>query len=197
MTAAPRYPAILLGRRRFAWRPVRLEDGRRTWLRLVFRLEPVCGIRPCWNGRPVVHTDRLPHCDPGLGGWLRAGPFGKAWRMRKRFLGYLLLWLLVLAAITELVGWIFVWPSQFGGLQIGGTTLYLPGSFLSWRGLLRPDDRWIVDAAGTACALAGAAVLVRIWLDVTGTWRPRRRFGAERWASGREVRRSGLVGRRR
>lgn len=189
-------PAILQGRRRFAWRPVRLEDGRRAWLRVVFRLEPVCGMRALWHGRDVTHTDRIPHCDPGLIGWLRAGTPGKAWRMRKRFLGYALVWLLVAAALTELVGWIFVWPAAFGGLRLGDIVLYWPGQFVTWRGLLRPADRWIVDAAAGAGLLAGLAVLVRVYLDLAGSWRPGRRFGVGRWAGRREVRASGLVGRR-
>lgn len=68
--------AILDGRRHFAWRPVLLEDGRPAWLRFVFRLNPVAGIVPTFGGQEIAFTDRMPHCDPGIRGWLRAGVLG-------------------------------------------------------------------------------------------------------------------------
>lgn len=183
---------VFQGRRRSAWRPLPLEDGRRAWLRFVFQLRPVGGIRPTFRGQPVTHTDRLPHCDPSVRGWLRASLIGRIWRMRRRLLGYALLWLLAVAVVTQLVGWVFAWPPTFGGLPVGGVALYPPGRFLAWRDLLRAGDRWIVDAATLACAACGVAVVVRAWVDLTRLNRPKR-FGAGRWASRADVRRSGLL----
>lgn len=188
---------VLQGRRRFAWRPVPLEDGRRAWLVqrrrcTIFRLQPVGGIRPTFRGRPVATTDRLPHCDPSLRGWLRTSLLARAWRMRRRLLGYALLWLLMVGAVTELVGWIFAWPATFGGLRLGHFAVYLPGQFLAWRELVDAGDRWIADAAGAACLVGAVAIAVRFWLDLTRAYRPRR-FGAGRWARRTDVRRSGLL----
>ena len=91
---------VFQGRRHFAWRPVPLEDGRRAWLRFVYRLEPVGGIRPTFRGHPVVFTDRLPYGDPSLRGWLRHRLLGRAWRMRWRLLGYGLIGLAVTLTVT-------------------------------------------------------------------------------------------------
>ena len=136
---------IFQGRRRFAWRPLVLEDGRRAWLRFVHELQPVAGIRPTFRGRPVGFTDRLPHCDPSVRAWLAGTVLGRIWRMRRRLFGYALLWLVMVGAITQLVGWLFAWPAQFGGLRLGPVAVYGPGQFLAWRSLLDVADRWIVD----------------------------------------------------
>jgi len=183
--------SILHGERRFAWRPVDLEDGRRAWLRYVFRLRPLGGVRPTFGGRPVLFTDRIPFCDPSLRGWLCAGLVGRILAMRKRLLATLLLWLAAVLAITELTGWLFSWPAAFGGVRVGGINLYLPGQFLGWRGLLAPGHRWIVDLATLAALGCAMAVGVRVWFDLTGARQPR--FGAGRWAARTDVRRSGLL----
>jgi hypothetical protein len=112
--------------------------------------------------------------------------------MRRRLLGYGLLGLVVVVAITELIGWVFAWPAAFGGLRVGNIAIYLPGQFLAWRPLLAAGDRWIIDAAAVACTAAAVAIAVRVWLDLTRAWRPRR-FGAGRWARRADVRRSGLL----
>ncbi|HYD69180.1 hypothetical protein [Azospirillum sp.] len=183
--------SILHGERRFAWTPVELEDGRRAWLRFVFRLRPLGGVRPTFAGRPVLFTDRIPFCDPSLRGWLRAGLVGRILAMRARLLGYLLLWLLAVFAITELTGWLFSWPVAFGGVRVGDVALYWPGQFLGWRGLPAAGHRWIVDLATGLSLACAAAVGVRIWLDLTGS--RLHRFGAGRWAARADVRRSGLL----
>ena len=187
---------VFQGRRRFAWRPLPLEDGRRAWLRLVFQLQPVGGIRPTFRGRPVAYTDRLPHCDPSWRGWLRtsrgAQTLGRLRSMQRRIALYLGLWLVMLAAITELVGWVFRWPAAFGGLHLGAVAVYLPGQFLAWHGLVRGRGPWIIDAAMAASILCAVAVGARVWLDLRRLRRPRS-FGAERWAGPDDVRRSGLL----
>ena len=126
---------VFQGRRRFAWRPLPLEDGRRAWLRLVFQLRPVGGIRPTFAGRPIAYTDRLPHCDPSWRGWLRTSRVAQDLRrlrtMQRRIALHLGLWLVTVAVITELVGWAFVWPAAFGGLHLGSLALYIPGQFLA------------------------------------------------------------------
>jgi hypothetical protein len=183
---------VFQGRRHFAWRPVPLEDGRRAWLRFVYRLQPVGGIRPTFRGRPVVYTDCLPYGDPSVRGWLRHSLLGRAWRMRWRLLGYGLLGSVVITALTELIGWVFAWPAAFGGLRVGGIAIYLPGQFLAWRPLLAAGDRWIVDAAAVACIAAAVAIAIRIWLDLTRARRPQG-FGTGRWARRADVRRSGLL----
>jgi len=184
-------PAILLGERRFAWRPVVLEDGRRAWLRFVFQVRPVCGLAPMFGGRTAGFTDRIPFCDPGLRGWLRAGLVGRILAMRTRLLACLLVWLAALSAITELVGWVFSWPPVFGGMRVGDAVLYLPGQFLAWRPLIASAHRWMIDAAVLVSLACAGALGVRIWLDLTGR-RPSP-FGAERWATCADVRRSGLL----
>ena len=187
---------VFQGRRRFAWRPLPLEDGRRAWLRLVFQLQPVGGIRPTFAGRAVACTDRLPHCDPSWRGWLRtsrgAQTFGRLRSMRQRLLALGLLWLIMVAVVTELVGWVFRWPATFGGIHLGAFALYLPGQFLAWHGLVRGRGPWIVDAAIVASVLCAVAVGARVWLDLRAARRPRL-FAAERWAGPDDVRRSGLL----
>lgn len=182
--------AVLQGQRIFAWRPVCLEDGRHAWLRFVFKLQSIGPLRVTFRDRPVAYTDRIPFCDPSLRGWLKAGPIGRILAMRTRLLGYGLVWLLTVTAITHLVGWIFAWPAVFGGWRVGAIALYAPGQFLGWRPLLGAGHRWIIDIA-TGLSLACALALGwRVWLD----WAAHRTrwFGAGRWADRADVRRSGL-----
>ncbi|MBF5093752.1 hypothetical protein F1643_03825 [Azospirillum sp. INR13] len=100
-------------------------------------------------------------------------------------------WLLTVAVVTELVGWLFGWPAVFGGLPIGDMVLYWPGEFLAWRSLLAPGHRWIVTVAVLVCTAAALALVVRAGLALRGDRGPR--FGAGRWADGADVRRSGLL----
>lgn len=189
--------AILSARRRFAWRPVTLQNGRRVWLRWVFQLLPVCGLRPMLGGRFVTHVDQLPHMRPGPVGWLAANTPGKAWRMRHRFALYLVLWFVVVCWIGQVIGWLFHWPPAFGGLRLGEWVLYWPGQFLTWADLLAPGDRWLVWTGGALAVVALLAVLARIALDLFGRYRPRRRVGADRWAGQAELRLADLLQRRR
>lgn len=106
-------------------------------------------------------------------------------------LGCCVAWLLSVAIVTELVGWLFDWPAVFGGLRVGSTALYWPGQFLTWRALLAPGHRWIVTVAVLVCTAAALALVVRAGLALRGGCSPR--FGAGRWADGADVRRSGLL----
>lgn len=110
---------------------------------------------------------------------------------RSAVLGGFVVWLLIVQAITELVGWLFAWPAVFGGLRIGTVALYWPGQFLSWRGLLAPGHRWIVTVAVLVCIVAALALAVRAGIALHGERGPR--FGAGRWAGDADVRRSGLL----
>lgn len=101
------------------------------------------------------------------------------------------MWLLTVAVVTELVGWLFGWPTIFGGLPVGSVALYWPGQFLAWRGLLAPGHRWIVTGAVLACTATALALAVRVGLALRGDRGPR--FGTGRWADGADVRRSGLL----
>lgn len=193
--------AMLAGRRHFAWRPVTVQDGRRVWLRFVFRMRPVFGIHPTYGNpatgmRRVAYADHLPHMHPGIAGWIAASPIAKAWRMRTRFALYAALWLAAVTWIGMALGWLYDWPAAFGGLPLGGVTLYWPGQFLTWGPLLAPEHRWTLWAAGALSALAGAAVLLRIGLDVFGRYRPPAGPGLERWAGRRDLKRARLLGRR-
>ncbi|MBF5095441.1 hypothetical protein F1643_14395 [Azospirillum sp. INR13] len=106
-------------------------------------------------------------------------------------LGCCVAWLLSVAIVTELVGWLFGWPAVFGGLPIGDMVLYWPGQFLTWRGLLAPGHRWMVTVAVLVCTATVLALAVRVGLALRGDRSPR--FGAGRWADGADVRRSGLL----
>lgn len=108
-----------------------------------------------------------------------------------RLLGYAAVWLLLVVGVTELVGWLFAWPSAFGGWPVAGITLYPPGAFVLWRDALAPADRWIVDVAAGLCAAVALALAVRVWLDGRGDRLGR--FGAGRWARRADVHRSGLL----
>lgn len=110
-----------------------------------------------------------------------------------RFAILLLVWLVALFTIAELVGWLFAWPAVFGGWRVGPVVLYWPGQFLAWRGLLAPGHRWIVDGATLASGACALALAVRAALDFRGS--RARGFGAGRWATRTDVRRSGLLGR--
>ncbi|WP_454017691.1 hypothetical protein [Azospirillum sp. Marseille-Q6669] len=110
----------------------------------------------------------------------------------RRIAPLLLVWLAAVFAITELTGWLFVWPAVFGGWRVGSIALYGPGQFLGWRGLLAPGHRWIVDGAAAVSGLCALALAARVVLDVRGVSRPT--FGAGRWADRAAVRRSGLLG---
>lgn len=105
--------------------------------------------------------------------------------------GGIAVWLLTVQAVTELVGWLFVWPAVFGGLRIGTVALYWPGQFLTWRALLAPGHRWIVTVAVLVCTAAALALVVRAALALRGDRGPR--FGSGRWAGDADVRRSGLL----
>ncbi len=106
-------------------------------------------------------------------------------------LGGGVLWLLTVAIVTELVGWLFGWPAAFGGLRVGTVALYWPGQFLTWRDLLAPGHRWMVTGAVLVCTATALALAVRAGLALRGDRSPR--FGAGRWADGADVRRSGLL----
>lgn len=110
-----------------------------------------------------------------------------------RFGTLLLVWLAAVFAITELTGWLFAWPAVFGGWRTGSVALYGPGQFLGWRGLLAPGHRWIIDAAAGVSGACALALAVRAALDLRGD--RARGFGAGRWATCTDVRRSGLLGR--
>lgn len=109
-----------------------------------------------------------------------------------RFAILLLVWLVALLAITELVGWLFSWPAVFGGWRVGPVALYWPGQFLTWRSLLAAGHRWIVDGATLVSGVCALALTVRAALDLRGN--RARGFGAGRWATRTDVRRSGLLG---
>lgn len=109
----------------------------------------------------------------------------------RRLGALVLMWLVAVFAITELTGWLFSWPAAFGGLRVGTVILYWPGQFLGWRGLLASGHRWIVDSAAGLSLACAVAVGVRVWLDRDGRRPPR--FGAERWSTRADVRRSGLL----
>ncbi|MBF5094207.1 hypothetical protein F1643_06615 [Azospirillum sp. INR13] len=106
-------------------------------------------------------------------------------------LGVVAVWLLTIQAVTELVGWLFVWPAVFGGLRVGGIALYWPGQFLTWRTLLAPGHRWIVTVAVLVCVAGALALAMRVGLGMRGERGPR--FGAGRWAGDADLRRSGLL----
>jgi hypothetical protein len=185
---------IFLGRPHFAWKPVRLEDGRTAWLRRVHRLERLCNFTPFFAGRPVDFTDRIPFCPPGPLARLRQGVRRRIPHMREhrtRLIGHALLWLLMVWLVTELIGWLYDWPRAFGGWRLDGVTLYLPGQLLLWRGLPDPGDRWPIDIALALCAALVPLVAWRAWRDIT-RGPASRRFGASRWATRAEVRRTGL-----
>lgn len=110
----------------------------------------------------------------------------------RRVATLLLVWLTAVFAITELTGWLFAWPAVFGGWRVGSIALYWPGQFLGWRGLLAPGHRWIVDGAAVVSGLCALALAARVVLDLRRTRRPG--FGAGRWATRTDVRRSGLLG---
>ena len=106
-------------------------------------------------------------------------------------LGCCVAWLLSVAIVTELVGWLFGWPAAFGGLRVGTVALYWPGQFLTWRDLLAPGHRWMVTVAVLVCTATAVALVVRAGLPLRGDRSPR--FGAGRWAGDADVRRSGLL----
>ncbi len=106
-------------------------------------------------------------------------------------LGCCVAWLLSVAIVTELVGWLFGWPAAFGGLRVGTIALYGPGQFLTWGDLLAPGHRWIVTVAALVCTATALALAVRVGLVLRGGRGPR--FGAGRWADAADVRRSGLL----
>lgn len=108
-----------------------------------------------------------------------------------RLVGYAAVWLLVVAGVTELVGWVFAWPPAFGGWRLAGIALYPPGAFVGWHEFLAPADRWIITVAAGLCVAAAVALAIRAWLDGRGDRLGR--FGAGRWARRGDVRRSGLL----
>lgn len=108
-----------------------------------------------------------------------------------RLLGTAVVWLVVVAGVTELIGWVFAWPPAFGGWPVAGIVLYPPGAFVLWHEFLAPADRWIVAVAVVLCAIAAAVLAVRAWLDGRGDRLDR--FGAGRWARRGDVRRSSLL----
>jgi hypothetical protein len=185
---------IFLARPHFAWRPVRLEDGRTAWLRRVHHLQPICNFTPYFAGRPVAFTDRVPFCPPGPLGRLRQGLRRRILHMRGhriRLAGYALAWLLMVWLLTGLTGWLYRWPEAFGGWRHGDVVLYLPGQLVLWRGLPEPGDRWPIDLALALCAGLLPLVAWRAWLDIT-RGAAGRRFAASRWATRADLKRAGL-----
>ncbi len=110
---------------------------------------------------------------------------------RLAVLGGIAVWLLMVQAVTELIGWFFVWPAVLGGLHVGDIALYWPGQFLTWRPLLAPGHRWILTVGALVCIAGALALAVRAGLALRGERGPR--FGAGRWAGDADVRRSGLL----
>ncbi|HET8727754.1 MAG TPA: hypothetical protein VFO41_09610 [Alphaproteobacteria bacterium] len=106
---------------------------------------------------------------------------------------YLTLWLAAVGLITHAVAWWFAYPPVFGGVRLGPWAVHVPGQFLLWRDLLDAGDRWIVDLAAGLSALLAVLAGGQAVRDVTGRL-DRQPFGADRWATARDVRRSGLLG---
>jgi hypothetical protein len=159
-----KYTAILMGRRKFAWRPVINEVGDPSW-GWVFKLEPVCGIRPRFDGSVVVHASALPFCSPSpLSTFTNLG--NSMWsRYKLRMAAYAAVWILMVQIVTEFTGWIFGHPAIFGGLPVNDVVIYFPGQFLLWWNRVAPGYEWMITAAAILCGLLAVPVLVRAMMD--------------------------------
>lgn len=142
----------------FAWRPVRDETGRLRWLRWMFRVEAPAGLKPYYQDRPVAFATAIPLCEPQP--WAR---YKRYWRnvqsdWKGKYMTYLVLWLAMVAIVTQFVGWLFGRPDAFGGATVAGHVVYLPGQFLTWSPLVADRHAWIIDAAAAACLVLAAVV---------------------------------------
>lgn len=179
--------AILSGRRRFAWRPVRLEDGRTAFLRFVHELSPVCGIVPKYGGRTVTYTDRIPHCRPALRDRIAISLIRMERSMKVLVARLVIAWIVAVEFVTLGLGFWFGFHPALDGFPISPRAdLYYPGQFLTWYAVLHPADHWYLTYGLAACLLL-AAVLASVG-TIERFKMMRRGDGPSRIATPREVR---------
>lgn len=151
--------AVMVGRVRFAWRPVVLEDGRVAFLRFVHELSPICGLVPLYEGLPVRFTDRIPHCKPALRDRINVNLIWMERSMNALIARLVVGWLVLVEAITLGLGFWFDFHPALNGFRFGnGFTLYLPGQFVTWYPVLHPADHWFLTYALYAALLLAAAI---------------------------------------
>lgn len=179
--------SILIGRRRFAWRPVTLEDGRTAVFRFVHELLPVCGIVPQFGGNPVRYTDRIPHCRPALRDRIAISLIRMERSMKVLTARLVIAWLVAVEFVTLGLGFWFGFHPALDGFPISPRAdLYYPGQFLTWYGVLHPADHWYLTYGLVACLLL-AAVLAGLGVYQQHKM-TNRGDGPSRIASSREVR---------
>jgi hypothetical protein len=159
-----RYAAVLLGKPKFAWRPVLNEIGKPSW-GWVFEMQTVGGIKPTYEGAVVVHASCLPFCSPSP--LSKFTNMGKAmWSDYKlRMAGYFAVWVVMVQTVTQFTGWIFGDPAAFGGLPMGTVAVYFPGQFLLWWSRVAPGYEWVITGAALLCGLLAIPVLIRALMD--------------------------------
>jgi hypothetical protein len=168
MTAA--WPAVIYGKRVFAWDWTPVEGRREVRWRWVVRLQPLGGILPTYNGQILTHTTAVPfsHASP-----IKQVIFdtkGKIMNFTRthRAIITLALWLVAVECITIVVSFVFGYPAEFGGFHLGlPMPVYIPGAFVTWGSLIEPRYQWMVTAAMIASVVVGVGLLLRLLFDVS------------------------------
>lgn len=159
--------AVMLGRRRFAWRPMRLEDGRVAWFRFVHELSPICGVFPLYAGRRVTHTDRMPHCGPGLRDRIRVNLIWMERSVKLLVARLVIGWLVMVETVTVGLGFAFGFHPALNGFRVTDAyDLYIPGQFVTWYSVLHPADRWFLNYSLAAVLLLAAVLAVVGYVQV-------------------------------
>ena len=164
------WPAVIYGKRTFAWTWTPIEGGKEVRWKWVVRLTPLGGILPTYGGQVLTYTRSVPFCHASPIKQFKHDLKGRIMNFTRthRATITLLLWLVAVECITVMVAWVFGYPAEFGGLRVGlPMPLYWPGAFLAWGSLLDAGWRWIVTAATVASLFVGAALMLRLLFDIS------------------------------
>jgi hypothetical protein len=163
------WPAVIYGKRQFAWTWTPIENGKEVRWKWVVKLTPLGGILPTYNGQILTHTRSVPFCHASPIKQFKHDLKGRIMNITRthRVAITLLVWLIAVESITILVSFVFGYPPEFGGFRVGlPMPLYIPGAFVMWGAQIAPGYQWIIAVAEMASIVVGVGLLLRLAFDM-------------------------------
>lgn len=83
--------------------------------------------------------------------------------MKKAMVFYGGMWLGACSLTSTFLAQVWRYPAAFGGWDVLGWRVYLPGQFLTWYSVTHPGDWWAIHAAGLLCLAFGMLCAWKVW----------------------------------